>query len=37
VYEIGRAKLAKASKRFGSGIDRLVENLLGDSGRKLAI
>lgn len=35
--EIGRAKLSKASERFGSGINRLVEDLLGNSGSRLAM
>lgn len=31
VDEIRRTKLSKTGKRFGSGVNRLVENLLGDS------
>lgn len=30
VDEVRRAKLSKPGKRLGSGIDRLVQNLLGD-------
>jgi len=37
MHKIGRAEFSKTSERFGSGINRLVENLLGNSSSRLAI